>query len=507
MVTDHMLVPRFRAIWRRWRRGAALRGPYLVSTERNRALSHQRKLAVEAARRETAAAVAFALEARANVLRSRVVQSVSRQPNHDGPVKSTYSQPKHEEDSRMTSKIQSVNRRKQQDKPLTSAGRVSSSQHASSQHASPGRGAKEQNFGQTREGLRADICWPVVSPQTAVPQVQEPHFIPSLPQNTNGNTLSGETGNQRISKAMETNKRLDLQPSPLSVKPSPTRSYSQALRRLPEGETAAKMKESSSKGMEKLKHEKHAGGSSSNRFADTKNNKSAVKNHKKAAEKGLWLNMVDSGDKHSMHTEGAGVKRMLYDEQQSETVCSSSAVTSMSKERILEEKYLQPPEQTSTKKDIKQGSESIHGNRGKLTTVTSHAVKSRAADRHQFAGLHHIAGPTSLNTQRHYGISKMEQTSMDHGQQSKSHKKETYLQNKLHQSTVSNQLSRSGQQQESDLGNNQQLARMQYPPSPPPLMQWQRINSDSFPQVIQADAQPTPVLFTVQQEMDLPFFF
>mmetsp|Transcript_67406 Transcript_67406/g.180036 ORF Transcript_67406/g.180036 Transcript_67406/m.180036 type:complete len:770 (+) Transcript_67406:2561-4870(+) len=71
LVTDRMIVPRFRAIWRRWRRGVLLRGPVQAAEERMVALGRHAELFVERDRIRAAAAIATTMLRRSDVVRAR----------------------------------------------------------------------------------------------------------------------------------------------------------------------------------------------------------------------------------------------------------------------------------------------------------------------------------------------------------------------------------------------------------------------------------------------------
>ncbi len=184
LVTDRMILPRFRAIWRRWRRGAALFGPYKAKLEHSQALRQQRRLAMERERREASIAIAAVLNSRTAFRRARaalqlplsngsIVCSADLVESSPGPgignihTDSPGGAPKSIAAMRAGKHrvhTDETNKNVLQSRSGTALGltKISSQDCVSS----------------NMQRMRAELCWPVAPPPLPPPP-QEPYFTPS----------------------------------------------------------------------------------------------------------------------------------------------------------------------------------------------------------------------------------------------------------------------------------------------------------------------------------------
>ena len=185
LVTDRMILPRFRAIWRRWHRGAALFGPYQAKLEHSKALRQQRRLAMERERREASIAVAAALNARAAFLRNRAAPLIAHNmgtmaysPNSENaltdpehvytPSDPAGGAPKSNDGMRTRAGKREVRGQEITKKMLQTRAGYTLGQSKNSQDC----------VGSSMQRMRAELCWPVAPPPLS-PSPQEPSFAPS----------------------------------------------------------------------------------------------------------------------------------------------------------------------------------------------------------------------------------------------------------------------------------------------------------------------------------------
>lgn len=217
LVTDRMILPRFRAVWRRWRRGAALRGPYLASQERDLALVHQHRLVVEGGRQDLSAAVAAALEKRTAVRRARVPPPFPRGLRIFSSEANSQSYSGREEGWNMQPQIQSaaagpdVPSRRRSDRHLLKE----------AQNTQPHtRVTSSLISSKAKAGLHAEICWPTTSQLPAQPVPQEPNQFPSRPRiRDSGEIRQTSQGDKGLvhSKQFHTQKRGKSEPQILDL--------------------------------------------------------------------------------------------------------------------------------------------------------------------------------------------------------------------------------------------------------------------------------------------------
>jgi hypothetical protein len=186
LVTDRMILPRFRAIWRRWRRGAALFGPYQAKLEHTQALRQQRRLAMERERREASMAVAALLNSRAASSRARFAPRL--QPSvgstaRPGDLEVGLPGPGNgytRSDSRGGALRPNADMRTR----AGIHGVQSDEAHQEVRQTRSGTAvglAKRSNqdrAGSNVQRMRAELCWPVAPPPLPPPP-QEPCFTPS----------------------------------------------------------------------------------------------------------------------------------------------------------------------------------------------------------------------------------------------------------------------------------------------------------------------------------------
>ncbi len=186
LVTDRMILPRFRAIWRRWHRGAALFGPYMAKLEHSIALRQQRRLAMERERREASIAVAAALNSRAAFLRTRAAPLISHKmdiiENSSESAKGLHGPEKEHTSSETRGEASKSNvgmtTRAGKCGVLNGDRTLTMQQMRREINLGLSKTRIQDSAASSMQRMRAELCWPV-APLPLPPPLQEPSFTPS----------------------------------------------------------------------------------------------------------------------------------------------------------------------------------------------------------------------------------------------------------------------------------------------------------------------------------------